>query len=440
MICVEASPRSEVIDETTRHVPTTRPRELVIGKRLPSKGATEHRDLRTGQTLWESMGGLRRSGLPLERPCDTDVVIVGAGVSGAMVAEALSAAGLQVVVLDRRGPCLGSTAASTALLQFEIDTPLLLLSRKIGAKKAARAWLRSASAVVDLIRRTRKLRIRCDLRQRSTLYLAGDVLGARDLQREVALRGAIGLPSRYLDRGETLKRSGIDRRGAILSSGAAEADPIRLSEGFLRSAVRRGARVFSPVEVTEVHVGARRVEAATRDGIPVSARFLVYATGYELPPAIPSNGHAVHSTFVISTKRQREKLWKTRDLVWEASAPYLYVRTTVDGRVIAGGEDEPFEDEAKRDALLGRKSRRISTKLARLRPELDPTPDLRWTGCFGSSDSGLPTIGEIPGMKRCFAVLGYGGNGITFSALAAQLVQRAICGENDRDADLFAFR
>lgn len=38
---------------------------------------------------------------------------------------------------------------------------------------------------------------------------------------------------------------------------------------------------------------------------------------------------------------------------------------------------------------------------------------------------------------RCFAVLGYGGNGITFSAIAAQIIQRAVIGMPDPDADLF---
>jgi glycine/D-amino acid oxidase-like deaminating enzyme len=44
-------------------------------------------------------------------------------------------------------------------------------------------------------------------------------------------------------------------------------------------------------------------------------------------------------------------------MIWEASDPYLYLRTTPDGRIICGGEDEDFSDEAARDRLLGRKPR-----------------------------------------------------------------------------------
>ena len=42
-------------------------------------------------------------------------------------------------------------------------------------------------------------------------------------------------------------------------------------------------------------------------------------------------------------------------------------------------------------------------------------------------------------MPNCYAVLGYGGNGITFSALAAQLLRNQIVGSSDSDAQRFAF-
>jgi glycine/D-amino acid oxidase-like deaminating enzyme len=67
------------------------------------------------------------------------VLVIGAGITGAMIAEALAAAGREVVVVDKRGPANGSTAASTALVQYAIDTPLTQLARKIGKQSAVRA-------------------------------------------------------------------------------------------------------------------------------------------------------------------------------------------------------------------------------------------------------------------------------------------------------------
>jgi glycine/D-amino acid oxidase-like deaminating enzyme len=42
-------------------------------------------------------------------------------------------------------------------------------------------------------------------------------------------------------------------------------------------------------------------------------------------------------------------------------------------------------------------------------------------------------------MPNCFAVLGFGGNGMTYAMIGAQLIERLIIGETDPDQDLFAF-
>ena len=64
------------------------------------------------------------------------------------------------------------------------------------------------------------------------------------------------------------------------------------------------------------------------------------------------------------------------------------------------------------------KPKTLEKKLAKLLPKVDPRAQFAWTASFGQSKTGLPSIGPIPGYSRCYCVLGYGGNGITFSMLA----------------------
>jgi glycine/D-amino acid oxidase-like deaminating enzyme len=123
-------------------------------------------------------------------------------------------------------------------------------------------------------------------------------------------------------------------------------------------------------------------------------------------------------------------------MIWEASDPYLYLRTTTDGRIICGGEDEDFVDEEKRDRLLARKTQTLQNKLGKLMPGISTKIDFAWAGSFGQTDTGLPLIGEIPKMPNCFAALGYGGNGITYSRIAADVITGAVTGNPDCDADL----
>ena len=375
----------------------------------------------------------------LKRDLKTDVLIVGAGISGALIAYALARDGHRVAVVDRRGPLLGSTSASAALLLFEIDTPLIHLKRKLGAQPAERAWLRSKATLDALYELTRRERIDASMSLHPSAYLAGDVLDARGLAKEVRARQRLGLPSQYLNRQALRTRFGLSRSAAIVSDDNVAADPRALASGFLRRAQQLGARLFAPHEIVDIQSGKRATLAVTKDRLTIESQQIVMCTGYEMPKIVPVHGHSIASTWVIATKPQLKHLWPSECFIWEASDPYLYVRATIDGRIICGGQDEEFADEARRDAQLNRKAKTLEKKLAKLLPKVDPRAQFAWTASFGQSKTGLPSIGPIPGHPRCYAVLGYGGNGITFSMLAAQLVSAAIGGRRDPDASLFAF-
>lgn len=389
--------------------------------------------------MWQSRRMPPLPWAPLRRPVSADVLVVGAGISGAMAADALSEAGLRVVVVDRRQPIGGATVASTSLIQYEIDTPLSVLARDIGVARAQRVWRRSRLAVEALRERVHRLGLDADCHARGSLYLSGSVLAPSALEEEVTARRTAGFEATYLRPAQVRERYGIEGRAAILSHGSLEADPRRLTAGLLNAAVGRGARIHAPVEVARVEPDTDGVTVFTTGSHPIRTAHVVFATGYEIPSGVPRTGHTVVSTWAMATRPQPSRVWRDRCFVWEASEPYLYLRVDPLGRVICGGEDEPFSDEARRDALLPAKTAALERKLARLIPGLDSRAAFAWAGHFGASDTGTPSIGRIPGMPHCYAVLGYGGNGITFSMVAAQLLRSAILGQRDPDADLFRF-
>ena len=400
-------------------------------------GATTKRDLRTGRSLWADSPGLGVRTRPLTKAISVDVAIVGAGISGAFMAHEL-ARDHSVAVLDRRAPLMGSTIASTALLQWEIDLPLTTLARRIGMEKARRAYRRSRAAVDALKRIVEDEGIRCGLKPKRALYLAGDAYGHRALESEAEARAAIGLESRYVGPAELRERFDIDRTGAIVSDGSASADPAQLAAGLLRRAIDNGARVWSPVEVLEAVSDPDGVTLLTDAGHAVRAGKVVFCCGYEFPKGVPTPGAKVISTWALASKpRMRCPAWLRDMLVWEASDPYLYLRMGGDGRLIVGGEDEPSATAHDDRAKLERKCETIAGKLRRLLPGVDFEVDYAWAGAFGERATGLPQIGPVDGMDHVHAVMGFGGNGITYSVIASEVVARAIRDEVDPDADLY---
>ncbi|PHY18160.1 FAD-binding oxidoreductase [Caulobacter sp. BP25] len=400
-------------------------------------GATKTRDLRTGRPLWTDSPGLGVPVRPLTRSLSVDIAIVGAGISGALMAHELSQ-DHSVAVLDRRPPLTGSTMASTALLQWEIDLPLTTLAKQIGAAKARRAYIRSRRAVDDLAQLVARERISCQFKTKSSLYLAGDDHGHRALEAEAEARAAIGLDSRYLGPAELRDRFGIERTGAIVSTGSASSDPARLAAGLLRRAHARGARILSPVEVTQAASDPDGVTLLTDAGHAVRARSVVFCCGYEFPKAVPTPGARILSTWAMASKpRQPCPAWLRDMLVWEASDPYLYLRMTGDGRLIVGGEDEDSADALQDREKLKRKCSTLAAKLEALIPGVGFEMDYGWAGAFGSSATGLPNIGPVEAMDHTWAVMGFGGNGITYSVIASQIVATEVRGGRDPDADLY---
>jgi glycine/D-amino acid oxidase-like deaminating enzyme len=404
-------------------------------------GLTRKRDLRDGDAVWTTFAVPKILGARLHRSVRTDVAVVGAGISGAMIAQSLAQVGKRLLIVDRRrAALLGSTAASTALLQFELDTPLTKLSASIGTRKAAKVWIASREAVNELRTRSHELGIKAHFKSRPSLYLAGNVLDANGLKREVAQRQRFGLASEYLDRKMLRRHFGIDRAAALLSHGNAEANPVELAAGYLRKAMSAGAHFHAPHNIVNIECGRRGTTLLTNDGVHIEARHVVFCTGYELVKIVPQTNNKIQSTWAIATRPQPQAIWPQKALIWEASEPYLYLRATTDGRVICGGEDEDFADTEKRDALTPQKTKRLEKRLHRLFPNINSRAVVAWTGSFGGSPNGMPTIGAIPGYPRCYAVMGYGGNGITFSMLATKLITAAILGKEVPETALFAFK
>lgn len=400
-------------------------------------GATIKRDLRTGRSLWADSPGLGVPVRPLDRAISVDVCIVGAGISGAFMAHELSR-DHSVAVLDRRPPLMGSTVASTAMLQWEIDLPLVELGKRIGAGNAARAYRRSRSAVDDLKRLVAEQRIVCGLKDKGSIYLAGDAYGRRALEAEAEARAALGLESRYLGPQALRDAYGMERTGAIVSEGSAGADPARLAAGLLRRAATNGARIWSPVEALEVIGDPDGVTLTTDAGTAVRAKKVVFCCGYEFPRVVPTPTAEVISTWAMASRpRASCPPWLTDMLVWEASDPYLYFRMGGDGRLIVGGEDEADPTAHEDRAKLKRKCATIAGKLKRLLPQVEFEIDYAWAGAFGESSTGLPSIGPVPGLDHGWAVMGFGGNGITYSVIASQIVAAEVRGASDPDADLY---
>ncbi len=396
-------------------------------------------DLESGRPFWPVQNGLIRNYPRLRGSIKTDVLIVGAGITGAIIADELTRHGFRVAVVDRRDVGGGSTAASTALLQYEMDSSLQQLEQWYGPEIARGLYHSGVQAINVLKAICGQLPDSGGFQARPSWYLASSPEDVDELQREYALRQAAGLPVEYRD--ETAIRSSFDfiAPGALYTSVAGEVDPYRLTHALLHRVTSSGGQVFDRCAVHEWETAHGLVRFETEGG-EITARCAVIAAGFESEAFLPQAVASLRSTYAfVSEPLTAFPGWPERSLLWETARPYLYLRTTTEGRILAGGEDSLFRNSPLRDRVLKTKVAQIEARVRGMFPRIDFAIDYAWAGTFAETKDGLPFIGPHPDRPGLLFALCYGGNGITYSMLAAATLRAHLEGDSHPLASAVAF-
>jgi glycine/D-amino acid oxidase-like deaminating enzyme len=397
-------------------------------------------DLRTGRPVWlinrQQIAGHRR----LTKNIRCEVAVVGGGVSGALIAHRLASLGKQVIIVDSRDVGMGSTMASTAILSYEPDVHLIDLISQIGQRSAVRAYRAGIEALDTLEQTIKTLDDSCDFRRRESLYLASNRKHARIVRRESETRQKHNFEVELLTSGELAESYSLRAPCAILTRQSAEVNPLKLTLALIRRAQRKGLKVFSRTAVQSYRREGKESVLTTDDDCHIRARHVVFATGYETQQFLKQKAVRLASSYAIASNAGT-KFPKGCEcpVIWESARPYLYLRTTADGRIVAGGEDVDFVDATKRDRLLARKTKTLEKKIRKMFPHLKWKLATAWTGTFAESRDGLPYIGPHKDFPGAQFALGYGGNGITFATIASEIIPDLISGTTNSDARLFRF-
>ncbi|WP_128544961.1 NAD(P)/FAD-dependent oxidoreductase [Larkinella soli] len=395
---------------------------------------------RSKEPFWLLKNGLIQTYPSLHQSLTCDVLIVGGGITGALMAWSLIGAGFDVVLIDRRDVATGSTAASTAMLQYEIDTALHQLIPMIGEENAVQAYQSCRKAIRTIEQLVEGLKSRSGFVRKNSLYMAAVQADEEFLRQEFETRRNHGFPVEWLDRKALRNRFGLAAVGAICSSDAAEIDAYRFAHDLHRASVRKGLRIFDHVEIVSLDYTNRGARVITGSQVMIDTRKIVYCTGYESQEMLPEKVVDLKSTFAIASEPFSNLPAELRSiLLWDTQRPYLYLRTTDDNRVLVGGGDIPFNNAAIRDELIESKQEMLTDQVRQLFPDLPFIPDQAWAGTFGETKDGLPYIGEHPAFPNSYFALGFGGNGITFSVTAAELIRDRLLGKPAEELRLYRF-
>lgn len=381
-------------------------------------------DLKSNEPFWLLKNGLLASYPSLKSNEKCDVLIVGGGITGSLIAHQMIEDGYDTILVDKRELCNGSTSATTSMLQYEIDVPLYELVEKIGKKGAVLSYKACSDAIDTLEKLSKITKSNAGFKRKKSLYFASKKKDAEWLKKEYEARKENGFEVQWLEPKQILEKFEFENTyGGILSKQGASIDAFEFAHELFAHNVKKGLKIFDKTEMVKVeeHKGFNLI--TVNSGYQIKAKKIIYCIGYESKNLLKENFVNLKSTYAVVSEIDKDKFKNiSSTLVWNTDDPYLYMRTTDDARILIGGGDEDFYNAEKRDALLNKKEKEIIKNLKKIKPDYHFYPDFVWAGTFGETKDGLPYIGEHKKMKNSYFVLGFGGNGITFSVTGMEMV------------------
>lgn len=365
-----------------------------------------------------------------------DVIIVGGGISGSLSAFSLANEGLKVAIIDKGKMGYGSTLANTGLLHYTNDIMLQDLIDNIGEAKAVRFYRMCQKAIGQLEAIASKLPYSSDFIRRKTLYFATDESDVEKLKNEYETLTKYGFSAEPWSRNDIENHFPFSKSFAIVTNGDAEINPYKFDQGIIHYLNNSGVDLFEHVNVLEAKETATHLDVRSTIG-KFHTDHLIFATGYGKPPLLSGNWSNPTHTYVMATEPIADlSFWHERNLIWETKRPYLYLRTTADNRILAGGMDEvPLQSHQSEEWIYGR-ANHLKLELEKLFPMLDIKVAFAWGALFCQSADGLPFIGKHPKKERVYYMLGYGGNGTVYSMLGANILRDLILNRPNSDAEI----
>ncbi len=375
---------------------------------------------------------------------ETDVIIVGGGLTGCACALSFASAGIRAVVLEADRIGTGATAGAMGLVREDFDASFQETASACGLRGARSLWQSMRRASLDFAAAIRRLGIRCDLAPHDLVRIVPrDADAVKRLRREYDARRHAGFDHTWMTAAVLAREAAIDAGAGIRTRGFAF-DPYRACLGFAKAAVDRRAAIFEKTEVRRIRANRKRVEVTTGKGT-LRARAVVVATGAPLQDLRalrrhlhPQQGYAVVTESLPAAVR-RELGRRAAGLRDNATPPHL-LHWLKDERIMFAGADQAPVPTRMRDKTLVQRSGQLMYELSTLYPAVSGAkPEWAWDYAYETTADGLPYIGRHRNFPRHLFALGHGRHGAAVSWLAARVLLRLFQEVPDKGDELLGF-
>ncbi|GAB3327676.1 FAD-dependent oxidoreductase [Larkinella ripae] len=375
----------------------------------------------------------------MQQALKTDVVVIGAGISGLSVAYNLIRSGKKVVVLEDGNVGSGETGRTTAHLSNALDDRYTEIERYHGAEGARMAAESHTEAIRFIEQTAQREQIDCDFQRLDGYLFLHPTDTPETLTQELEASQKAGLKTELLAGVPGLAK---DEGACVRFPEQAQFHPLKYLKGLAEAFVRLGGEIYTETRVTNISGNTVQANAQT-----VTATDLVVATNSPINDRVTMHTKQwPYRSYVVGVKIPKGAVqpalwWDTGDLEskW-ISEPYTYVRLQpVDEQfdlVICGGHDHKT-GQADEEGILEEDRYQQLIDWVRQHFPLAGEVAYRWSGQVLEPLDAMAYIGRNPGDTHTYIVTGDSGNGLTHGTIAGLLITDLINGRENLWARLY---
>jgi glycine/D-amino acid oxidase-like deaminating enzyme len=376
---------------------------------------------------------------------ESEVVIIGGGLTGCLTAYALSVAGVKVVLLDAGQIGRGATGSSTGWVGADPGIGFADLAKAIGVRAARQAWQAWHRAGLDCMALLRRLKIKCDLEPHGSVAVAVMPEHLERLRREQKARQQADLEAPFLTARVIVGEIGLPALGGLRAREGATFDPYRAVLGVAAAAAERGARIFERSPVGKITFTRRTVDVLPEGGAIRASRVII-ATG---APAALFKGLRRHfwfqQRFFAATApipaRTRRALGAAHAVVRDLAQPPHILRWLDEERLLVAGADAPSPPDRQRERVIVQRTGQLMYELSTLYPDISGiAPQYGWDAAYGRTAHGLPYIGPHRNYPHHLFAFGDSSHGVAGAYLASRMLLRHHLGDVEPADEVFGFR
>ncbi len=404
----------------------------------------------TGQdyppTYWAASAGMPpEDDGPVDRDLDVDVAIIGAGFTGLACALFLAREhGIRATVLEANRVGWGCSGRNGG--QGQLASGRLQRSQWV-ARWGKDVALRMHAEICEGFDTFRDLvaRIDCEPQPGGHLYIAHRPKKMAFLTEEARVwKDVFGYEAQILDRAEVHRRyvRDEDAAGAMHEPMGISVHPLKLAFGYLGLARGLGSKVHPASPVIDWQAGDDGHRLRTPGGT-VRARAVVVATGgytgLQLHPALYRRLMPILSNSIVTRPMTRAEKgacnFLTTEAVTDTRTLRFYYRRLPDDRLQIGSRSAI----TGADAPHPRHRQLLVDAIARKFPPLAGIDiEYSWWGWVDMSHDMMPRIWQADARRHVYYALGYGGNGVSYSAQAGRRLAQLVAGRSLPELPIFA--